>query len=80
MPDGITPLFGLSQRLPPSNIPAEQALLGAILANNKAYEAVAEFLRPIHFADAINGRIYQSICTSNRVRTAGGCGHFEGHV
>jgi replicative DNA helicase len=55
------PLFGLSQRLPPANVEAEQALLGALLANNKAYERVAEFLVPDHFADPIHGRIYQAI-------------------
>ena len=54
-------LFGLSHRLPPSNMQAEQALLGALLANNKAYERVSEFLAPEHFADAIHGRIYQAI-------------------
>src|SRR5512138_4004148 len=54
-------LLGLSHRLPPSNLSAEQALLGALLANNKAYERVAEFLAPEHFADPIHGRIYQSI-------------------
>jgi replicative DNA helicase len=56
-----SPLFGLSQRLPPSNLQAEQALLGALLANNKAYERVSEFLAPEHFADAIHGRIFQAI-------------------
>ncbi len=56
-----SPLLGLSQRLPPSNLQAEQALLGAILANNRAYERVSEFLAPDHFADPIHGRIYQSI-------------------
>ncbi len=55
------PLLGLSQRLPPSNLQAEQALLGALLANNKAYERVSEFLIPEHFADPIHGRIYASI-------------------
>jgi replicative DNA helicase len=55
------PLLGLSQRLPPSNIAAEQALLGALLANNKAYERVSDYLIAEHFADPINGRIYQSI-------------------
>ena len=40
---------------------AEQALLGALLANNKAYERVSEFLVPEHFADPIHGRIYQAI-------------------
>ena len=55
------PLLGLSQRLPPSNDRAEMALLGALLANNKAYERVAEFLAPEHFADPVHGRIYQAI-------------------
>ena len=54
-------LFGLSQRLPPANMEAEQALLGALLANNKAYERVSEFLAAEHFADPIHGRIYQAI-------------------
>jgi replicative DNA helicase len=56
-----SPLLGLSQRLPPSNLQAEQALIGALLANNRAYERVSEFLEPIHFADPIHGRIFQSI-------------------
>jgi replicative DNA helicase len=56
-----SPLLGLSQRLPPSNLQAEQALLGALLANNKAYERVSEFLAPEHFADPIHGRIFQAI-------------------
>ncbi|WP_428376960.1 replicative DNA helicase [Lichenicoccus sp.] len=54
-------LFGLSQRLPPSNVQAEQALLGALLANNKAYDRVSEFLSPEHFADPLHGRIFQAI-------------------
>jgi replicative DNA helicase len=56
-----SPLLGISQRLPPANTQAEQALLGALLANNKAYDRVAEFLLPEHFADPINGRIYEAI-------------------
>jgi replicative DNA helicase len=61
MPDGHSPLFGLSQRQPPSNVPAEQALLGAILTNNRAHDRVVEFLLPEHFADPVHGRIYQEI-------------------
>lgn len=57
----IDPLLGLSQRLPPANIAAEQALLGALLANNKAYDKISDFLAPHHFADPVNGRIYQSV-------------------
>jgi replicative DNA helicase len=59
--EATSPLLGLSQRLPPSNLQAEQALLGALLANNKAYERVSEFLIPEHFADPIHGRIFASI-------------------
>ena len=55
------PLLGLSQRHPPSNDRAEMALLGALLANNKAYERVSEFLAEHHFADPIHGRIYRAI-------------------
>ncbi len=56
-----TPVDGLIGRAPPANIEAEQALLGALLANNKAYERVAEFLAPEHFTDPVHGRIYQAI-------------------
>jgi replicative DNA helicase len=61
MNDIDSPLAGLGQRLPPSNLQAEQALLGALLANNKAYERVSEFLAPEHFADPIHGRIFQAM-------------------
>jgi len=43
----------------PRNIEAEQALLGALLANNKAYEKISEFLRPEHFSDPIHVKIYE---------------------
>ena len=41
------------QRTPPVNYDAEQALLGAILANNLVFDRVNEFLRPEHFADPL---------------------------
>jgi DNA-binding transcriptional regulator YdaS (Cro superfamily) len=44
----------------PSNLEAEQVLLGALLADNNVYERV-EFLAPEHFADPIHGRIYKAI-------------------
>ncbi|MGD9639499.1 MAG: replicative DNA helicase [Alphaproteobacteria bacterium] len=47
-------------RQPPSNVEAEQAILGAILVNNRAYEKVSEFLKPIHFAEAIHRRIFEA--------------------
>ena len=42
----------------PKNIEAEQALIGAILANNKAFEKVSEFLKPVHFADSTHQKIF----------------------
>lgn len=56
-----TELLGTRQRLPPTNVRAEQALLGALLANNKSYERVSAFLRAEHFADPVNARVYQAI-------------------
>lgn len=47
-------------RVPPHNIEAEQALLGAILVNNEAYDRVGSFLEPQHFFDALHGRIYEA--------------------
>ncbi len=49
---------GIAQRTPPHNYEAEQALLGAVLLNNRAYEKVSEFLRPEHFADPVHGRLF----------------------
>lgn len=53
----------------PKNIEAEQALIGAILANNKAFEKVSEFLEPKHFADSIHAKIFEvmsSLITEGR--------------
>ncbi|KAF0116405.1 MAG: replicative DNA helicase [Rhodospirillaceae bacterium] len=49
---------GAAFRAPPHNAEAEQALLGAILINNRNYERVSEFLQPEHFATPVHGRIY----------------------
>ena len=43
----------------PKNIEAEQALLGALLVNNKAYEKIADLLKPAFFADATHQKIYE---------------------
>ena len=45
----------------PQNLEAEQALLGAILVNNKAFEKVSEYLKPFHFADSIHAKIFEVI-------------------
>lgn len=50
-----------SFRTPPHNTEVEAALLGAILTNNRAFEAVSDFLRPEHFFEPVHGRIYETI-------------------
>ena len=54
----VRPAADAPAREIPANLEAEQALLGAILVNNRAYDGVAEFLKPEHFADPVNGRIF----------------------
>ena len=51
----------VSFREPPHNFEAEQALLGAILVNNAAYQRVAEFLKPEHFADPLHGKLFDAV-------------------
>lgn len=45
----------------PKNLEAEQTLLGALIANNNAYERISEFLRPYHFADPVHAKIFEVI-------------------
>lgn len=42
----------------PTAVAAEQAVIGAILANNRNYETIADQLRAEHFADPILARIF----------------------
>jgi replicative DNA helicase len=55
--------IGEAERLVPHNIEAEQALLGAILINNRAMEAVSDFLKPEHFYSPVHGKIFQAMQT-----------------
>ncbi len=47
-------------RTPPASVEAEQAVLSAILANNKVYEDVSEFLLPKHFVELTHQKIYEA--------------------
>lgn len=47
----------------PQNLEAEQALLGAILLNNRAIESVSEFLLPDHFYYPAHSKIFEAIGT-----------------
>jgi len=52
---------GEHEAAPPTDIEAEQALLGAMLVNGAAYERVAGFLSADHFSNAIHGLVYGTI-------------------
>jgi len=51
----------IAPRTPPGNLRAEQALLGALLSNNKAYDHVSEFLRPHHFWHDAHQHIFKAV-------------------
>lgn len=69
MPDAADGHLHLApaHREPPHNLEAEQALLGAILLNNRAYELVSEFLRIEFVGDDLR-------------RTRSGQGGFRAHT
>ncbi len=48
-----------SYRVPPHNVEAEQALLGAILVNNDAFDRVSDFLKPEHFSEELHRRTFE---------------------
>ena len=54
-PNAAEPVY----RTPPLNIEAEQALLGAILVNNDAFDRVSDFLKAEHFIEEFHRRIYE---------------------
>ncbi len=62
IPDDPAPDEGGGEyRVPPHNIEAEQALLGAVLVNNDAFDRVAAFLEPSHFFEDVHGRIFEAM-------------------
>ena len=46
-------------RVAPHNLEAEQALLGAILVNNDAFDRVSDFLKAEHFFEELHRRVYE---------------------
>jgi replicative DNA helicase len=68
----VAPLDAPSFRTPPHNIEAEQALLGAILVNNDAFDRVSDFLQPAHFSEELHRRIFEvcaQIIRAGRIAT-----------
>ena len=43
----------------PTNLEAEQAVLAAVLMNNRALERVGDFLKPDHFTHPAHKEIYK---------------------
>jgi replicative DNA helicase len=59
-------------RTAPHNIEAEQALLGALLVHNEAFERVSTLLKPEHFYEGLHRRIYEvatQLIASGKVAT-----------
>ena len=46
-------------RVAPHNLEAEQALLGAIIVNNDAFDRVSDFLKAEHFHAPVHQHIYE---------------------
>lgn len=44
----------------PTNLEAEQAVLGGIMVDNLAYHAVSDVLKPEHFADPMHGALFDA--------------------
>src|SRR5689334_14910664 len=45
----------------PYDIDVEQALLGAIMADNRAMERASALIKPEHFYDPLHGRIFETM-------------------
>lgn len=59
-------MHGTARRELPANVEAEQALLGALLVNNTALDAIRLPLEAEHFSEAVHGKIYGVIVESAR--------------
>ena len=60
-------------RQPPHNLEAEQALLGAVLVNNLAYNRVSDFLRPESnpgFSKMLDDRDLDSVDDEDALRSS----------
>lgn len=56
-------------KLPPSSLEAELSVLGSILIDNDAMLSVTEFLRPEHFHDLNNAKVYEAMLSLYENRT-----------
>ena len=56
--NGLSTLYQQERRKPPHSIATEQALLGAILIDNRVCDRVSDILKPEHFSDEFHGELY----------------------
>lgn len=47
-------------RKPPASVEAEQAVLSAIISNNKSLDKVIDYLKPEHFSEKMNAQIFDA--------------------
>ncbi len=57
----VQPIQNKSQNKQPSNLEAEQALIGSVLVNNDVIDEVSTFIRPSIFYDPAHIKIYEVI-------------------
>lgn len=57
----ISPQYQQGLRKPPHSLEAEQALLGALLIDNRACDRVSDLLKPEHFKEEFHGELYAII-------------------
>ena len=83
MSAAIHPMPSEGRAALPENVEAEQALLGAILCDNRAYDQVGDFLRAEHFHHAVHAEIFaacaKAIEAGRRVDAVSLKHHFAGH-
>ena len=60
-PNAVDAVASATPRQMPSNLPAEQSLLGAMLLDNGVMERIDDRLRADHFYDPLHGRIFATM-------------------
>ncbi|MFO0541596.1 MAG: DnaB-like helicase N-terminal domain-containing protein, partial [Phenylobacterium sp.] len=64
--DLVSPVNDVDIPHPPANVEAEQALLGALLYDNAAFERLGDNLEPRHFYEPFHQRLFAVIQTQIR--------------
>jgi replicative DNA helicase len=74
----MTPTIKTDDSVPLTTLQAEQALLGALLADNRTYDQVSGHLAPECFADPIHAHIFQTIALRLKVGQPADVGTLKG--